>query len=107
MKEFKLFLVVLLLLFISCDNHGSYVDTVIPIQVKYDRLAEEWIKSESVFYWEIYSKKGKMIAVAKGDNGSDVNGKEYIVEINDYYLGNHPSRDYQYQINDLYFNLNN
>lgn len=88
----------------SCADHGRFVATVQPVCLKYDKYLLQWTSITTLFYYDIYDKDGSYIAVYKMNGKADDDREINILE-NIFYNRDHPTSEYQYCIDDYYFNF--
>lgn len=88
----------------SCVDHGRFVATVQPVCLKYDKYLLQWTSITTLFYYDIYDKDGSYIAVYKINGKADDDREINILE-NIFYNRDHPTSEYQYCIDDYYFNF--
>lgn len=106
-KKHLIFPVLLFMIFslISCSvNHGRFIATVQPACLKYDKYLLQWTSITTLFYYDIYDKDGSYIAVYKINGKADDDREINILE-NIFYNRDHPTSEYQYCIDDYYFNF--
>lgn len=89
----------------SCEDHGRFVATVQPVCLKYDKYLLQWTSITVLFYYDIYYKAGSYIAVYKINGEAADDDNEIRVTENIFYNRNHPTWEYQYCIDDYYFNF--
>lgn len=100
------FALLLFLIFVlmSCVDHGRFVATVQPVCLKYDKYLLQWTSITALFYYDIYEKEGSYIAVYKINGEADDDNEIKVIE-NIFYNRNHPTSEYQYCVDDYYFNF--
>lgn len=89
----------------SCADHGKYITTVTPVHIDYDKYVMQWVAMQTLFYYDIYRKDGRYIALYKSNYG-EVKEDELTVLENSFYGRDHPTSEYQYNVQDWYFNIN-
>lgn len=89
----------------ACADHGNFITTVQPVHIDYDKYAMQWVEMETVFYYDIYRKDGRYIAIYKSTDGKK-GDDELTVQENIFYGNNHPTSKYRYNVQDWYFNIN-
>lgn len=110
MNTGKKYLIPVLLMFmiltlISCSvDHGRFVASVQPDCLKYDKYLLQWTSMTTIFYYDIYDQDGLYIAIYK-INGKADDDREIPVIENIFYHRNHPTSEYQYCVDDYYFNF--
>lgn len=88
----------------SCVDHGRFVATVQPVCLKYDKYLLQWTSMTTIFYYDIYYQNGSYIAIYKINGKADENREIPVLE-NIFYNRDHPTSEYQYCIDDYYFNF--
>ncbi|MEG2599632.1 MAG: hypothetical protein RSA66_09185 [Muribaculaceae bacterium] len=98
-------IVMLMTVLVGCSDHGEFVTNVTPIYISYDTTFQQWDMTKSSFTYDIHQKDGYYIAVIKESDGFERNGIEYRIERNPYYRQNHPTGEYQFSVQNRYFNF--
>lgn len=98
-------MLMLMMLLVGCKDHGEFITNVTPIHIGYNSILQQWEASSTLFSYDIYQKNGYYIAVLKERDGFERDGVEYRVEINPYYLQHTATGEYQFCVQQWYFNF--